>query len=54
MSCLNNAVAITQQSLSGSILSMNGITGSAEGRRQIPSWTGLSIMPMKSLQMKQT
>lgn len=54
MSCLNNAVAITQQSLSDSILSMNGIAGPAEGRRRIPSWTGLFIMPMKSLQMKQT
>lgn len=54
MSCLNSAVAITQQSLSDSILLMNGIAGPAEGRRRIPSWTELSIMPMKSLQMKQT
>ena len=41
-------------SLSDSILPINGMAGLVAERGQIPSWTGLSIMPMKSLQMKQT
>ena len=54
MNCLNSAAGIIPPSLSDSILWMNGMAGSAAERRQIPSWTGSSIMPMKYLQMKQT
>ena len=40
MNCLNSAAETIPPFLSGSILSMNGMAGSAGGHRRIPSWTG--------------